>query len=156
MERKEDEETPPLSGVYKLEVTFVIRHWICKDVEEVEVNNELHKAKEESSRHWDRQQFLNLSDFKIITRNGEEIPCHKILLAMRSEYFRAMFSRENSTPTVMIMEFEFDETVINFIDFLYLGELRKEDQYNQEMLDLADFFEVKDLKDKCQRTRLFQ
>ena len=57
---------------------------------------------------------------------------------------------ETKTNEVEITDFD-DETVKNFIDFLYNGRMMDGADWKIEMLEIANKYEVKYLKGMCQR-----
>jgi len=74
---------------------------------------------------YDRERFENLSDFVIKTTSGKKIKVHKFKLALHSEVFEKMLQhdcKESQKNEVLIEDFE-DDTVEDFVDFLYQGKL---------------------------------
>ena len=49
-----------------------------------------------------QSKFSNLTDFKIICRDQEQIQSHKLLLAARSKYFEALFRQEPETTSITL------------------------------------------------------
>ena len=47
-------------------------------------------------------RFESLSDFIIITENGEKLPTFKLLLAMQSKFFEALFRQEPDKKTIQL------------------------------------------------------
>ena len=39
------------------------------------------------------------SDFILVSSNGDQIPCHKVILALRCEFFNEMFKTVDETST---------------------------------------------------------
>ena len=84
------------------------------------------KAKDVPSR----EEF---SDFTIVCENGQEVKCHKIMLAKASPVFCRMMRKDcTETKTNKIQLAEFDqETVESFLDYNYA---------EQELNRLRDVF----------------
>ena len=88
----------------------------------------------------------NFSDFKIVC-GSENFPCHKNILAHRSDVFEAMFShtttQEGRTNQVVIKDCE-PEVLSNFLEFIYTDQLGDE----KGMLMSWKLFD-KDIVGKC-------
>ena len=74
-----------------------------------------------------REEFAN---FSIVLQNGQEVKCHKIMLAKASPVFCAMMRKEcTETKTNQIQLTEFDQdTVESFLDYIYAEEFLVPDQ----------------------------
>ena len=96
----------------------------------------------------DPEKGNKLTDFKI--RCGEdEFPCHKAILAVRSPVFAQAFE-ENPETHQMEMENSQPTKVKQMLEFIYSGTLIEE--ADQDLLRLADKFQMKDLKKLCGRS----
>ena len=108
----------------------------------------------------DLQKLLTnsvMSDFTILC--GDEVfPCHKAILALRSDVFERMFenksAKENTKNEVEITDCE-PEILRAFLQFLYTDQLTDASQdhasYNSvDLLLLADKYNVLGLKKKCE------
>jgi len=98
----------------------------------------------------DRKQLEHLSNFVIRTET-REIKCHKFKLALHSEVFNKMFQHdcnENRKNEVLIDDFE-DDTVADFVDFLYQGKLEEESKYTHQLLSIGHKYQVQALVDTC-------
>ncbi|XP_043287592.1 BTB/POZ and MATH domain-containing protein 1-like [Venturia canescens] len=84
--------------------------------------------------------------------DDKELPAHKVVLALRSEVFEAMFlsdMKEKDTSTVEIVDTK-AEIFEEFLKYLYTGELNDLENKAEEMLLLADKYQVGELKDMCE------
>merc|ERR1719319_86336 len=87
-------------------------------------------------------------DFAIIC-DGQHFPCHKTLLASRSEFFRGMF-RSNKDRKDMEVDDSSPEIVKTVLDFMTNGLLPKDiDAKAKAMIHLADMFLLKGLTQAC-------
>ena len=86
-------------------------------------------------------ELMNLADFTIYSENGEEIHCHKLLLAARSKYFEALF-RQEPQRTNLKMNFEFSvikaivKSLVNFDLNQY------EENELQSLLEASDYLQM--------------
>lgn len=91
------------------------------------------------------------SDVRIICQE-EIIPCHRNILAARSEIFEAMFEHnmtENKTREVEIKDFDF-ETVKSMILFIYTGEVEYNQDNAKQLIMAADKYALHGLKKKIE------
>jgi len=91
------------------------------------------------------------SDFRILCQ-GEIIPCHRDILAARSEYFVAMFEhdlKENQTGEVEIVDFDL-ETVKAVVHHIYTGEVKFSKDNAEKMIRAADKYQMGGLKKKLE------
>ncbi|XP_043287597.1 BTB and MATH domain-containing protein 43-like [Venturia canescens] len=92
-----------------------------------------------------------LSDVTFVF-DDKELLAHKAVLAVRSEVFEAMFlsdMKEKDTSRVEIVDTKakiFEE----FLKYLYTGELNDLKNKSEEILLLADKYQVCELKDMCE------
>ncbi|XP_014237847.1 speckle-type POZ protein A-like [Trichogramma pretiosum] len=101
--------------------------------------------------------FLNekLSDVKLRTACGKEIPAHRVLLANASPVFKAMFSHdmlENNNKVVNITDISYDAAV-EMLRYIYKGSVVETQEFSltAEVLAAADKYQLKGLKNKCER-----
>jgi len=98
----------------------------------------------------DRNRMERTSDF-VIKTGTKEIKCHKLKLALHSEVFDKMFQHdcnENRKNEVLIDDFE-EETVEDFVDFLYQGKLAEGTKYTSQLLSIGHKYQVMELVDTC-------
>jgi len=116
------------------------------------------------------------TDFGLILESGEEIKCHKFVLAQNSEVFEAMLTsdmKESKTSQAKVDQFS-KETVISFLEYLYTGTVLDaiaktmalirnslnankymykrpfdEEKLTLELLSMAHMYRVKDLEMDC-------
>jgi len=63
------------------------------------------------------------ADFALVADTGEELKCHKVVLAKESEFFEAMLSsdcKETNTNKMKVPNFSL-ETVFTFLEYIYAG-----------------------------------
>lgn len=96
----------------------------------------------------DTKQYSDM----ILSVGESELPVHKAILAARSPVFGAMFAhsstREVQEGRVLIEDAQ-KEAVVSFIRYLYTGLIPPNEQLTDELLALADKYEVPLLKDAC-------
>jgi len=91
------------------------------------------------------------SNFRIICQ-GQIIPCHRNILAARSEIFEAMLEHkmvENQTGQVEIKDFDL-ETVKAVLLHIYTGEVKYKEEKAGQMLRAADYYRLHGLKKKIE------
>ena len=86
-------------------------------------------------------ELLNLADFTIYCENGEEIQCHKLLLAARSKYFEALFRQE---PQRTNLKMNFEISVIKaIVKSLVSFDLNQyEENELQSLLEASDYLQM--------------
>ncbi|KAL7303426.1 hypothetical protein TKK_0004609 [Trichogramma kaykai] len=96
----------------------------------------------------------NLSDVKLRTACGKEIPAHRLVLATASPVFRAMFSHSmpgNRTSSVDMMDVSY-ETAVEMLRHIYTGSVKKcKISTIIELLAAADTYQFEELKNKCEK-----
>jgi len=106
------------------------------------------------------QQFIDSMKYTDLTLSVEppgytspiEIPCHKFMLAKKSDVFDAMFThdfQETSSNRVVINDLD-PEAVIEMIRFIYKNRVQNLERVNQMLLIAADKYNIEDLKDVCE------
>lgn len=83
-----------------------------------------------------------------------EIPCHKFMLAKKSDVFDAMFAHnfeETRSNRVVITDLE-PEAVIQMLRYVYNNKVQNLDRVNRHLLDAADKYNIQELKDLCERS----
>ena len=79
-----------------------------------------------------------ISDFTILCRN-QAFPCHKAILVSRSSVFRRMLEKQNTSTEKKVEIIHFDpETLKDFLQFLYTGQVKNENQ-DQSSYNSVDF-----------------
>ncbi|XP_043288340.1 TD and POZ domain-containing protein 3-like [Venturia canescens] len=83
--------------------------------------------------------------------DNEEIPAHKSVLAAHSEVFQAMFSSrmtENEENRVTIVDID-AKLFREFLNYLYTGQVNNLKDSVEEMIMVADKYQVTELKEMC-------
>ncbi|CRK90613.1 CLUMA_CG004315, isoform A [Clunio marinus] len=96
-----------------------------------------------------------LSDFTFIV-NGRRLEVHKAILAARSPVFERMFTgdfRESASKVQEIKDVSPD-IFEEFLFFLYTGELRNDDTPFEDLIIIADRYQVTDLLKHCESKML--
>jgi len=116
----------------------------------------------------------NFTDFAIVVESGEELKCHKHVLASNSEFFRTLLNTDlEETKTFQVkIEHSNEETLLSFLEYLYseplhsakgLEQIKKkldpnkyifkrsfeEKKLTPELLCMAHMYRVKDLWMDC-------
>ena len=97
--------------------------------------------------------YLNdeLSDLKIVC-DGQEFPCHKLILSARSDVFRTMFASplkmNEKEESVLEIPDVSAETMKTFLQFIYKDDIEGED-IDQDLLIAADKYNIKRLVNIC-------
>lgn len=88
----------------------------------------------------------NLSDFVIIVNGSKEFRVHKLVLAVQSVVFAAMFDDDEHATEMKIEDLSV-EAVEEFLCFLYTGNLSKETKNAKELFALSSRLKVEEVKD---------
>ncbi|XP_014234673.1 protein roadkill-like [Trichogramma pretiosum] len=95
----------------------------------------------------------NLSDVKLQTASGKDIPTHRVVLAAASPVFKAMFSHdmlENKSQSVNMTDIGY-ETAVEMLRFIYTGSVEKEEvSFIIDLLMAADKYQLEELQRKCE------
>ena len=81
-------------------------------------------------------------------------PCHKYMLARKSDVFDAMFSHnfeEHFSNKVVITDLESD-AVLEMLRFIYTGKVSQMERVNKMVLAAADKYNIVDLKELCEKS----
>jgi len=86
-------------------------------------------------------------DLMINTRDGAQLPAHKLVLASQTSYFEGLFRQEN--PDQVSLNFE--RTIVQkCLDYLYTGIIVVEGHDVQDILTCANYLAIQDVVDKCE------
>ncbi|KAL7303420.1 hypothetical protein TKK_0004604 [Trichogramma kaykai] len=95
-----------------------------------------------------------LSDVKLRSACGKEIPAHRVLLATASPVFNAMFSHdmlENNRKLVNMSDVSF-AAAIEMLRFVYTGRIEYSDIFLIiDLLAAADKYQIDELKNECEK-----
>jgi len=99
---------------------------------------------------FDRTKYEYLSDATIKSKT-KEFKVHKFKLAWNSTIFEKMFQDKdsNNNKAIILMEHRADDTVEDFVKFLYAGELEDPKRFTTDLLALGHKFEVKVITEEC-------
>jgi len=90
----------------------------------------------------------NLSDFKIIA-GDESFPCHRVLLAGRSEYFEALFRNEPQKKELSIEKSP--ELIKAMLEFMATGLIPEDiSETAMDLIHVADMFGLNFLTSACE------
>jgi len=88
------------------------------------------------------------TDFEIIC-HGEIIPCHRGMLAARSEVLEAMF-RHNPEKNQLVIE-DFDLEIVKAVVLhIYTGEVELTEENTEQLIKAADYYQLRGLKKKTE------
>ena len=68
----------------------------------------------------DQNQEKLFFDFKVVSKDGSQIPCHKIILASQAQYFKGLFRQENPDSVELDFSFDIVKSCIGFLCFTWL------------------------------------
>ena len=92
-------------------------------------------------------------DFKLVC-DSYTFPCHRAVLACRSDVFETMFSHDDSREVLSgqaVIKETKQEVLSNFLEFLYTDHLDDKSGFNSaDLLILADKYNVVSLKSECE------
>ncbi|XP_058810766.1 protein roadkill-like [Phymastichus coffea] len=92
----------------------------------------------------------NLSDVTFVAGN-QEFPAHKAILSTRSSVFAAMFHhdmKEKHADTVTISDID-SKVIKELLRFIYTGKIYDFDDVCQNLLVVADMYNIEPLKNAC-------
>ena len=94
--------------------------------------------------------FGYLNDIKFVSKDGEEIGCHRLILSIRSSVFAAMFKSNTETSDVIqIPDFE-GSTIRQMISFIYTDTLEKDYSVDFDLLLIAHKYDIRQLEVTCE------
>jgi len=95
--------------------------------------------------------YDHLTDVTIVSKDGQEIRCHRIFLSIRSRVFKAMFKIDNDAHTITIEDFE-AVTIRQMLRFIYTDSLSEEEQscIDFDLLAIANKYDINPLKSICE------
>ena len=101
----------------------------------------------EASKKLDNNE--DFTDFTILSQEGNEFPCHRLILASQSSPLKAMMTRDTKEKQEGQVQLQFKEEVVKgFVGFFYSRKIPQEilDENLEDFLTLADSYDVASLK----------
>ncbi|KAL7298423.1 hypothetical protein TKK_0008214 [Trichogramma kaykai] len=96
----------------------------------------------------------HLSDVKLRTTCGKEIPAHKVVLAVASPVFKAMFDHdmlEKKSKSVDMTDVSY-ETAVEMLRYIYTGSVENQELFQaMDLLAVADKYQLEELKSVCEQ-----
>ena len=119
------------------------------------VIDEKSSAKREREEESDPEEFLgDIKYTDLVLECGEKkYHCHKYMLAKKSDVFEAMFSHsfsESKDNKVSICDIE-PVAIREMLRYIYVGRASHLWSYAKEIFAAADKYQIKELKDECER-----
>ena len=91
-----------------------------------------------------------LNDAVLESKDGERIGCHRLILSLRSDVFKAMFEPEKKTENPIQMVFH-GTTIQKMIRFIYTDKIDGEDSaWDMDLLTIAHQYQIKPLQQICE------
>lgn len=82
---------------------------------------------------------------------GQQFPCHRVILSTKSAYFKAMFTsnlKESHLSMVNLPEVSASYMAL-VLDFMYEGRITIQEENVQEILCMSDFLDISSLRNLC-------
>ncbi|XP_076820916.1 kelch-like protein 41 [Clavelina lepadiformis] len=101
----------------------------------------------------DLRQQGHLVDVTLVAEGKKLLPCHRVVLAASSPYFRAMFSHnviEQQKAEIELNELDFS-TVSAIVDYLYTCRIDINNKNVQDLLTACSMLQILGLHGKCRR-----
>ena len=94
----------------------------------------------------------HLKDLTVVSKDGAKIKCHRLILSIRSEVFKAMLEpAKNTGSTINITEFD-GSTIRKMIRFMYTDVVPEDgSEIDMDLLAIANKYQIKSLKSICER-----
>ena len=90
------------------------------------------------------------SDMTLVSKDGVEIKCHRLILSVRSKVLKAMIDPATNDGNIIHMK-DFDsKTIRNMLCFMYCDKVKDED-IDMELLALANYCQLEALQIVCER-----
>lgn len=97
----------------------------------------------------DFRGFEHLYDARITTEDGREFPVHRVLLALRSEYFHNLFCNSPKEQTDLLVPEIQGPTLEVILNYIYTGKLNFTKNNIRDILVAADFLGIEKLLNIC-------
>ncbi|KFM62742.1 Kelch-like protein 10, partial [Stegodyphus mimosarum] len=100
-----------------------------------------------SDNHFNRLHVL--CDGYLLTEDGSEFGIHKIILALQSNYFQALFCFGNGLRKYILIPGIDGRTLNNVLSYIYTGSVHLCDENIREMLVASDYLLIEPLLKEC-------
>ena len=95
-----------------------------------------------------------LTDFTVVSQEGERFPCHRLFLATQSPVMMAMMTHDMKEKQESEMRLEYSEEVVkHFVDYFYTGKVPKTvlAENLEQFLALSESYDLMALKDLAEQ-----
>jgi len=91
---------------------------------------------------------LDHPDMSLVSSTGQEIPCHRFILSVRSPVFKKLLSAQTSAELLREPIDASTDAVKTMVKYLYTDTLDNQD-INEDLMNLADKYELTQMKELC-------
>ena len=98
-----------------------------------------------------------LTDFTVVSQEGERFPCHRLFLATQSPVMMAMMTHDMKEKQESELNLKHNEEVVmHFVDFFYTGKVSPKvlEENVESFLGLAESYDLKPLKDQTEEAAI--
>merc|ERR1711884_53998 len=89
---------------------------------------------------------MPFTDMTLVSATGQEVQCHRFILAMRSQEFKQMFANSSSTEEVKIHLDVSTEALETLVKYLYTDSVAHED-ITEDLVALSEKYNLTQLKE---------
>ena len=112
------------------------------------LQEEIIKSFDEMISGTPREQALALPDMSLVSSTGQEIPCHRYILAVRSPVFKYMFALKKSSESLKLQVDVSTQALNNMLRYLYTDSVKNED-ITEDLITLSHKYKLIQLKEFC-------
>ena len=94
------------------------------------------------------KENLEYTDMTLVSSTGQEIQCHRFILAVRSPIFKRLFSSQNPLEPLREVIDASTDALRAMVKYLYTDSLENQD-INEDLMTLADKYELTQMKELC-------
>ena len=91
-----------------------------------------------------------LSDMTLVSKDGTEMNCHRLILSVRSKVLKAMIDPATNDGNIIHMKDYDSKTIRNMLRFMYCDKVN-DDDIDMESLALANYYQLEALQIVCER-----
>ena len=91
---------------------------------------------------------MDLTDMTLVSADGQEIPCHRFILAVRSPVFKKLFSGQKASEELREAIDASTDALKAMMKYLYTDTVDNDD-ITEDLMNLADKYELAQLKELC-------